>query len=135
MTWHVIVPSALFLFDSTGNCSSVWWLLFFVVVLFFLIFPQSRVSQQLKSSLFLLILSWTHAPMPTWPAQSEFSSVQFSLSCSMSPLPVTTRHASYILLLKLLFEHVPPRSLLTLAIYRLKVEVNIIASKTTTKPY
>lgn len=111
---HALLPSYLWL-DICVLCS----------------FPQSRVSQQLKSSLFLtfpFLDTCSHACLvcSKWVCLTAVFPFMLNVSFARNPTPVATGHASYILLLKLLLEYVPPMRLLTLAIYRLKIKVNTI---------
>lgn len=129
MTWHVSAVSVLFVFKSNGNGSSVD-------------FFKAFLSLETLSS-------WSNLSFFTFPFldkcfhacvvcsnRVQFTAVFcFMLNVSFAgiSMPVTTGHASYILLLKLLLEHIRPRRLLTLATYSLKVNVNTAALKNPNK--
>lgn len=132
MTWHVSAVSVLVLFNSNGNCSSVG---FFKT---FLSLETLSSWSNLSFFTFPFLDKCFHACMvcSNWVWLTAVFCFMLNVSFARISMPVTTGHASYILLLKLLLEHIPPRRLLTLATYSLKVNVNTAAlKKTQTKPY
>jgi len=99
---------------------------------YFKSFPQPRVSQQLKLSVFFIfpfLDTFSHACLVcskgVWP--TAVFPFMLSVPFARISMPVDTGHPPYIVLLKSILECVPPRRLLTLAIYRLKIKVNTIA--------